>query len=224
MVMAGTQVAGPLGGRSRALGTELWWKRPLDVVLGALALIVVLPLLAALALAVFLESPGPVLFGQERVGQHGRRFRMWKLRTMRDGCDQSPHRSAAERWFSGRPDGSAYKTLDDPRVTILGRLLRRSNLDELPQLVNVVRGEMSLVGPRPAIPYELALYRPPYFERLRVPPGMTGLWQVTRRDRLSAAEMMDLDLRYVREASPWLDLRILLLTAPAVFAGARRAA
>lgn len=203
-----------------ALGSALWWKRPFDLVLGTIALLGVLPLLLLLALAVVLETPGPALFGQERVGHEGRRFRIWKLRTMHAGCDQSVHRRAAADWFAGQADGKRYKTLDDPRITRVGRLLRRTNLDELPQLLNVVWGDMSLVGPRPAIPYELAMYRPSYFRRLNVPPGMTGLWQVTRRDRLSAAEMMRLDLEYVRRTSPWLDLKVLALTPAAVLKSA----
>jgi len=169
-----------------------------------------------------LESPGNPFFGQERVGYEGRRFRIWKLRTMHAGCDQSVHQRTAARWFKGRASGERYKTLADPRITRIGSLLRRTNLDELPQFLNVVMGDMSLVGPRPAIPYELTHYRPAYFHRLSVPPGMTGLWQVTRRDRLSAAEMMQLDLRYVREASPWLDLKVLAMTAPALLASAAR--
>jgi lipopolysaccharide/colanic/teichoic acid biosynthesis glycosyltransferase len=201
---------------------DLEWKRPFDLTFAALGLLAALPLLAALALAVVLESPGPALFGQERVGRQGSRFRMWKLRTMRHGCDDEPHRRAAARWFAGRRAGGRYKSLDDARITRLGRLLRRTNLDELPQLFNVLHGEMSLVGPRPAIPYELEHYRPAYFERLRVPPGMTGLWQVNRRTRLSAAGMMELDLRYAREASPWLDIQILARTPAALLVAALR--
>ncbi len=205
----------------RGLASALWWKRPLDLVGGTIALLLTLPLLLVLALAVRLDSPGPAFFGQERVGCDGRRFRMWKLRTMRAGCDPAVHRRAAANWFAGRPERDRYKNPEDPRVTRLGRLLRRTSLDELPQLLNVVAGDMSLVGPRPAIPYELAHYRRSYFDRQNVPPGMTGLWQVSRRDRLSAGEMMKLDLQYVRQASLWLDLRILFLTVPALLASVR---
>jgi lipopolysaccharide/colanic/teichoic acid biosynthesis glycosyltransferase len=205
-----------------AVAPALGWKRLLDLVLGTIALVCALPVILCLALAVVVDSPGPAFFGQERVGREGRRFRMWKLRSMRAGCDQAAHRRAAARWFAGRPTSDGYKSLDDARITRLGRILRRTNLDELPQLFNVVKGDMSLVGPRPAIPYELDHYRGADFRRLTVPPGLTGLWQVSRRDRLSAAEMIDLDLRYVRQASPWLDLRILFMTVPAVFASARR--
>ena len=205
----------------QALDPTLWWKRPLDLALGTLALLLALPLIAGLALAVVLESPGPAFFGQERVGYRGRTFRMWKLRTMRRGCDEGPHRRSAADWFAGHAgSGGRYKTLADDRVTRVGRLLRRLDLDELPQLFNVVLGDMSLVGPRPAIPYELEHYQPAHFQRLRVPPGLTGLWQVSPRDRLSADEMMQLDLHYVREASPWLDLAVLARTAQALVVSA----
>lgn len=220
--MTRTYLAQPLlKPRLRSL-SALWWKRPLDLVLGTMALVVALPFILCLALAVVLESPGNPFFGQERVGYAGRRFRIWKLRTMHAGCDQSVHRRTASDWFEGRASGESYKTLADPRITRIGGLLRRTSLDELPQFLNVVMGEMSLVGPRPAIPYELAHYQPAYYHRLSVPPGLTGLWQVTRRDRLSAAEMMQLDLQYVREASPWLDLKVLAMTAPALLASAAR--
>lgn len=209
-------------GRDSAAGGRLRWKRPLDVILGTAILLVALPFIACLALAVKLDSRGPAFFYQDRIGCGGRAFRIWKLRTMYADCDQTMHRRLAAEWFAAQPRGDQYKTLADPRITRMGRFLRRTNLDELPQLFNVVRGEMSLVGPRPAIPYELAHYRPAYFRRFDVPPGMTGLWQVSRRDRLSAPEMMELDLRYLREASPRLDLQILLMTVPALLVSAAR--
>ncbi|HYW22648.1 MAG TPA: sugar transferase [Terriglobales bacterium] len=208
------------GSRWRAAG--LWWKRPFDLVLGSIALLVALPLICCLGVAVTLEDGGPALFEQDRVGRRGRCFRMWKLRTMRPECEQDTHQRSAANWFAGTAVGDRYKTLADPRVTRVGRLLRRFDLDELPQLFNVVRGDMSLVGPRPAIPYELAHYEPVYYRRLSVAPGMTGLWQVSDRDRLSAAEMMALDLRYVDHVSPWLDLRVMARTVPALVAAARR--
>ena len=197
----------------------LWWKRPLDVLLSLLALAWVGPIMVVIVLCVAIESRGPVFFRQERVGRLGTTFRMWKIRTMYVRCDDAPHRQAAAAWFAGQAaSGDRYKTLSDPRITRVGRVLRKTNLDELPQLLNVLRGDMSLVGPRPAIAYELAHYEPAYMERFQVPPGMTGLWQVTRRDRLSAREMMTLDTRYARQASLWLDLKIILLTVPALVA------
>ena len=206
----------------RHAARNLWWKRPFDLVLGGAALLVTAPLIGFLAAAVILEDGGPALFEQDRVGFHGRAFRMWKLRTMRVDCDQAAHQRGVTDWFRGRPAGHRYKTLADARVTRVGRLLRRLDLDELPQLFNVLHGDMSLVGPRPAIPYELAHYQPSYFGRLDVPPGMTGLWQVSDRAGMSAAEMMALDLRYAREASPWLDLSVMARTVLAVLAAARR--
>jgi lipopolysaccharide/colanic/teichoic acid biosynthesis glycosyltransferase len=208
--------------RGRPAVSELWWKRPLDAGLAAGALLVALPLIGCMAIAIRLDSPGPALIRQPRVGRAGAPFGMWKLRSMQADCDQTVHRQAAANWFAGQPQEGSYKTLADPRITRVGRVLRRTNLDELPQLLNVLRGEMSLVGPRPAIEYELNHYQPGYFARLTVPPGMTGLWQVTRRDRLSAHEMMELDLRYVSELSPWLDLKILAKTVPALLASVRR--
>jgi lipopolysaccharide/colanic/teichoic acid biosynthesis glycosyltransferase len=197
-----------------------WWKRPLDLLITVPTLLALLPLVGILALLVRLESRGPAFYGQERIGRHGQPFRMWKLRTMRAGCGQECHREAAATWFAGRPSGAGYKSLRDPRITRAGRVLRRTSLDELPQLLNVLLGDMSLVGPRPAIGYELHHYWPEYYGRQDVPPGLTGLWQVSGRHRLSAAEMMRLDLRYVREASLWLDLSILFKTVPAVLSSA----
>ncbi|HKF77101.1 MAG TPA: sugar transferase [Candidatus Dormibacteraeota bacterium] len=220
--MSGTRPTHLYASRQRASVSSLWWKRPFDVVLGTALLLIALPVILCLALAVELEDGGPAFFAQERVGLSGRRFRMWKLRTMHAGCEQVTHRRTAANWFTGRADGSAYKTLADPRITRVGRLLRRFDLDELPQLLNVMTGDMSLVGPRPAIPYELEHYEPVYFRRLAVPPGMTGLWQVSSREQLSAAEMMDLDLRYVREVSPWLDLQLLARTGAALVAAVAR--
>jgi lipopolysaccharide/colanic/teichoic acid biosynthesis glycosyltransferase len=193
-----------------------WWKRPLDLFVGMAATVALLPLIACLAAIVRLDSPGPVFFRQERLGRAGIPFRMWKFRSMHHDSDDGRHRAAASAWFAAQPAAGGYKTLADPRITRSGRFLRRTSLDELPQLFNVVRGEMSLVGPRPGIAYELSHYLPWYFERQRVKPGMTGLWQVSGRDRVSAQQMMTLDVRYVRERTLWLDFKILVLTLPAL--------
>lgn len=195
------------------LAPRLPWKRPLDVVLAGLGLLVGLPVLALCIVLVRLDSPGPALFGQERIGRFGRPFTIWKLRSMRDGATDDFHRAATTAWFRAEPPPNGYKPEGDPRVTRVGGFLRRTCLDELPQLFNVLKGEMSLVGPRPAIPYELALYEPWYFQRLAVAPGITGLWQISGRNGLSAAAMMTLDVRYVRQASLGLDIRILARTA-----------
>jgi lipopolysaccharide/colanic/teichoic acid biosynthesis glycosyltransferase len=193
-----------------------WWKRPLDLVVGTAATLALLPLIACLAAIVRLDSPGPVFFRQERLGRDGVPFRMWKFRSMYHRSDDGRHRAAASAWFAAQPTAGGYKTLADPRITRAGRFLRRTSMDELPQLFNVVRGEMSLVGPRPGIAYELSHYLPWYFERQRVRPGMTGLWQVSGRDRVSAQDMMTLDVRYVRERTLWLDFKILFMTLPAL--------
>jgi lipopolysaccharide/colanic/teichoic acid biosynthesis glycosyltransferase len=205
-----------------SLGRDVrtWWKRPLDLLIALPTLLALLPLIGILALLVRLESAGPAFYGQERIGRRGQPFRMWKLRTMRAGSEQEAHREAAATWFAGRSHGAGYKSLRDPRITRVGRVLRRTSLDELPQLFNVLLGDMSLVGPRPAIVYELRHYLPEYYGRQDVPPGLTGLWQVSGRHLLPAAEMMRLDLRYVREASLWLDLSILFKTIPAVLSSA----
>lgn len=193
------------------------WKRPMDLLLASLLLVLCSPLLLAIAAAVWLDSRGPVLYRQERIGRNGKPFTLLKFRSMTLSPDEGRHRELAEAWFRGDEAVRGYKSMADPRVTRVGRFLRRTSLDELPQLINVLRGEMTLVGPRPAIRYELELYRPDYYRRQLVPPGITGLWQVSGRDRLTAPEMMALDLRYADECSPWLDLKILALTASALF-------
>jgi lipopolysaccharide/colanic/teichoic acid biosynthesis glycosyltransferase len=191
-------------------------KRALDVAVAAPVLIVLSPFLVLIALAIRAESRGPVFFRQERVGFGGSRFSMLKFRSMRADASEQAHVAHAAAWFAGAPTKGGYKSIRDPRITRVGRLIRRTSADELPQLFHVLRGEMSLVGPRPGIPYELAHYRPWYFQRLGARPGMTGLWQVSGREQRSAAEMMELDVRYVRSCSLRLDLLVLLLTLPAL--------
>jgi lipopolysaccharide/colanic/teichoic acid biosynthesis glycosyltransferase len=192
------------------------WKRAMDVTIGVAVVVVLAPLMSLIAIGIMLDGGGPVLFGQERIGRDGKPFTMWKFRSMYAGSDDREHRAAAEAWFAGTSAPQGYKAWKDRRVTRIGRVLRRTSLDELPQFVNVVHGEMSLVGPRPAIPYELSLYETSYFERQAVRPGITGMWQVLGRDRLPATAMMALDSRYVRECSPALDLKILALTIPSL--------
>jgi lipopolysaccharide/colanic/teichoic acid biosynthesis glycosyltransferase len=194
-----------------------FWKRAMDVVVGIGLLVALSPLMGVIAILILLDDGGPILFGQERIGRHGQPFTMWKFRSMSPGSDDQGHRAAAETWFAGSPAPHGYKAWKDRRITRVGRLLRRASLDELPQFVNVVRGDMSLVGPRPAIRYELSLYEKSYFERQAVRPGITGMWQVLGRDRLAASEMMALDRRYVRECSPTLDIKILAYTIPSLF-------
>lgn len=203
-------------------------KRVLDVVGSSLGLIVLSPVLLAISLLVKLTSKGPVLFRQTRVGQHGRKFTFLKFRSMYLNSDSSLHKEYVSHFIAGKAamkesaDGkaSAYKLIDDPRVTLFGRFLRKTSLDELPQLLNVLKGEMSLVGPRPPLPYEFICYGTWHRRRIaEVRPGITGLWQVSGRSRTSFDEMVRLDLRYARKWSLSLDLKILLKTPAAVLFG-----
>lgn len=194
------------------------WKRPFDLIIGGILLVVLSPVMACLALLVRADSRGPAFYRQDRIGRHGKHFRIWKFRSMHVDSDPAPHHQLAAAWFAADDSARGYKSQRDSRVTRVGRFLRKTSLDELPQLINVLRGEMSLVGPRPAILYELAYYAPAYFERQKLLPGITGLWQVHRRDRLSADEMMSLDLKYLRDCSLWLDIQIVALTIPALLA------
>ncbi|MFN3722171.1 MAG: sugar transferase [Paracoccaceae bacterium] len=187
-------------------------KRVLDLGLIVLALPVLLPLLLLLALAVRLTTSGPVLFLQTRVGRDGRPFRMVKFRSMYRDAEA---RRAVLLAQSDRA-GLCFKHKDDPRVTPIGRILRRSSLDELPQLWNVMRGEMSLVGPRPALPEEVALYSPEAMGRLAGLPGLTGLWQVSGRANIGFDEMVALDLRYLQQISLCSDLVLIFRTFGAV--------
>lgn len=193
-----------------------WWTRGFDLLIASAAVVVFLPVIGCLALLVRVDSNGPVLFRQERIGRGGVPFSMLKFRSMYHKSDDQRHRADASAWFAAQPTSGSYKTLSDPRITRVGRFLRKTSLDELPQLFNVLRGEMSVVGPRPGIAYELDHYLPWYFERQRVNPGITGLWQVSGREKVSANAMMTLDVRYVRERTPWLDLKIVLFTVPAL--------
>ena len=198
-------------------------KRWLDLVLASTGLLILAPLMVCLAALIMIDSPGAPIYGQRRVGRLGVPFTLWKFRSMYAGSSQAIHHQASLDWFSGRPIGDRYKSENDPRITRLGKYLRRASLDELPQLLNVIKGEMSLVGPRPLMAYERLRYEDSYFERELVRPGVTGLWQVSGRDRLSAQEMMALDLRYVRGWSLIMDLTILAKTITAVLRDARRA-
>ncbi|HEX5414411.1 MAG TPA: sugar transferase [Chloroflexota bacterium] len=198
-------------------------KSVIDRAVAGLGLILLAPVLAVLALAIRLDSDGPVIFRQERAGKAGRGFILYKFRTMRVACDDSLHRAAFERFYRARSfesgGVSTFKIENDPRVTRAGRFLRASSLDELPQLINVLKGEMSLVGPRPPILYETRLYRAEHWRRLEVRPGMTGLWQVSGRGALPFEEMVRLDLDYIARRSLFLDLKILCLTVGAVISG-----
>jgi lipopolysaccharide/colanic/teichoic acid biosynthesis glycosyltransferase len=196
-------------------------RRLLDITLAAATLLALSPLLGAITLAIRLESPGPVVFRQRRLGRGRRPFTVLKFRTMRHGADAAPHREYVHSLID-RPDGAEgshlYKLSVDDRITRVGRFLRAWSLDELPQLVNVLRGEMALVGPRPVIPYEVERYPERYLARFAVKPGLTGLWQVSGRNERSYEEMVRFDIEYAQRASLLLDLRILAKTLPVVLA------
>lgn len=190
-------------------------KRIMDVTVSAVGLVLCAPLFLVIALAIRLDSPGSVIFRQTRVGLRGRRFEMYKFRSMRMGAEEQQDMLAD----LNEVNGPIFKIRDDPRLTRVGRILRRLSLDELPQLVNVLRGEMSLVGPRPPVPAEVEKYQEWHKKRLEAPPGMTGLWQVSGRSRLSFDEMVLLDIYYIENWSLWLDFKILMRTIPKVLLG-----
>jgi lipopolysaccharide/colanic/teichoic acid biosynthesis glycosyltransferase len=198
-------------------------KRCLDVLVAVVVLLVSIPLLLLSVAAISLTSRGAPLFAQERVGKGGRAFRFYKLRTMLTGNDQTVQVAWAAQWVRGGGFNGLYKLVDDERVTRVGRFLRRYSIDELPQMWNVIRGDMSLVGPRPALPHEVAMYDDLARQRLTVKPGVTGLWQVSGRSELSFPEMIELDLHYATWWSLRSDLRILART-PIAAISARGAA
>lgn len=202
-------------------------KRSMDIAGSLFGLIVLSPLLIAIAAAIKLTSKGPVLFRQQRVGIYGRRFTFLKFRSMYVSSDETVHKEYMKAFIAGSNgaqqggEETVYKLRDDSRITPLGRLLRRTSMDELPQLLNVLAGTMSLVGPRPAIPYEVEAYDTWHRRRvLAVKPGITGLWQVTGRSRVKFDDMVRLDVRYATGWSIWMDIGILLRTPRALFAGA----
>ena len=186
-------------------------KRCLDLVVATVMLVVTLPILLACAVAIRLDSPGPILFKQERTGRHGRRFAMWKFRTMLANAEELKA-SLAHLNILPPPD---FKVPNDPRVTRVGRFLRRTSLDELPQLFNVLRGDMSLVGPRPTS-FPATTYELWHTQRLDVAPGITGLWQLEGRNAVTFDERLRLDVQYMRRMSLWFDLWLLLRTLAAV--------
>ncbi len=189
-------------------------KRALDLVCATVLLAALVPLLLVVAVLIKLSSPGPILFAQRRIGKDGQPFTMYKFRTMMADNDASIHQAYTRALIKGAAPthGGVFKLRRDPRVTEVGRILRATSLDEIPQLVNVLQGDMSLVGPRPPLSYEVELYGPRERGRLAVTPGLTGLWQVSGRSALNFQQMIDLDLAYIEHWSIWLDLRILFRT------------
>ena len=205
--------------RSRRL--HQWLKNLLDLAIGIVVLVVLWPLLLVVALAVKLDSPGPAIFKQKRIGKDGKVFTVRKFRSMYANADDKLHREALKKLVQGEAVAEAngrafFKPADDPRVTRVGKFLRATGLDELPQVINILQRDMSVVGPRPAIPYELELYKDWHHRRLAVRPGVTGLWQVRRHDTENFDDVMKLDLEYIDSFSIWLDLKIILLTFPMI--------
>lgn len=212
---------------TRYYGGQGRLKRGLDVLLAGLALAVVSPVFLLFAILIKRSSPGPVFFVQERLGRDGRPFKFYKFRSMVHNSDDAIHRQFAAMFIAGDESGCAasnsgekvFKLKRDPRITPIGAFLRRTSLDELPQLINIVKGEMSLVGPRPPIAYEIENYQPWHMERLKAVPGLTGLWQVSGRSSVSFDEMVRLDIRYINEWSFSRDLAIIAKTIPVVLRG-----
>jgi lipopolysaccharide/colanic/teichoic acid biosynthesis glycosyltransferase len=210
-------------------------KRTLDVTIAALALVILLPFMALIAVLITIDSPGPIIYVQKRVGARRwtragysywkqNAFNFYKFRTMVCNADPSIHQAYVTAFIKGHAEASnsdcvKYKLTSDPRVTRIGRILRKTSLDELPQFVNVLKGDMSLVGPRPAMPYEVELYQERHKHRFQIYSGMTGWWQVMGRSKVSFDEMCSLDVYYIEHASLALDLKILLLTPWVVVLG-----
>ena len=211
---ATAELTDPLEVEDRLLLSQHWhgWqrkvKRVADVLIAVLLLVVLAPLLLALMLLIRLDTPGAVIYSQERCGHNGRRFKFYKFRSMVLGAEEQQEALADQN----DAVGPIFKMKDDPRVTRIGRIIRRTSLDELPQLWNVLRGEMSLVGPRPPVPSEVSRYEPWQRKRLAGVPGLTGLWQVSGRSELTFDDMVRLDVEYLEHWSLLLDLRILAQT------------
>ncbi len=196
------------------------YKRPFDLIVGAALLTLSAPVAAIVATLVKCTSSGPLLFKQERLGLHGRPFMLYKFRTMSHGVPSTLHEEYFKQYLQGDPapdqERTIYKLRHDPRITPVGGVLRRLGLDELPQLFNVIKGDMSLVGPRPPLAYEVAHYTPRHMRRLETKPGCTGLWQVQGRDTVHFEAMIDMDLEYIERQTLLFDLRLCLLTVPAL--------
>lgn len=206
--------------RMRLLDPQaVWFKRIFDMILASALLVIFLPLGLVIALAIWIESGRPIFFAHTRIGRDGRPFLLWKFRSMVTDADQ-----VLRRHFEARPDLAvewlhSHKLKDDPRVTRVGRFLRKRSLDELPQIWNVLRGDMSLIGPRPIVAEEVVRYGQTFRLYALVKPGLTGLWQVSGRNDTSYRTRIALDSRYVREWTPWLDFRILIRTLRVVLNG-----
>jgi len=199
-------------------------KRTFDTFAAIVSLTLLSPLLLVIAIVIKLDSPGPVFYRQPRVGENGRLFTMFKFRSMKTGNDASIHKQHIAKLIQenisvDQHGGKSLKLENDPRITGVGKIIRKTSIDELPQLINILRGEMSLVGPRPPLPYEVELYQDWHKRRLEALPGVTGIWQIKGRNRVSFDEMVRMDIEYIDNQSFWLDIKILLKTPIAVIAG-----
>jgi len=191
-------------------------KRVFDIVISAILLVFLMPVFLAVALAIRLEDPGPILFKQKRVGRWGTLFTMWKFRSMYTDAEERKKELTARNEMEG---GVIFKMKDDPRVTKVGRIIRKTSIDELPQLWNVLKGDMSLVGPRPPVPQEVDEYSLSDRRRLEVIPGITCIWQVSGRSDIPFDQQVELDVQYIQSQSFWTDIKILLKTVPALLFG-----
>ena len=198
------------------LGATRIFKRLLDIIVSFCALLALTPVFAATSLAIRIEGPGPLFFGQGRVGFRGRPFKMWKFRSMVPNADKLKDQLLGQNQMQG---GVLFKMKDDPRITRVGKFIRKYSIDELPQFWNVFRGDMSLVGPRPPVPLEVALYTPEDRQRLLAQPGLTCFWQVGGRSDIDFAGQVRLDVAYIQSSSLWLDIKLLFKTVPAVLLG-----
>jgi len=195
-------------------------KRILDIVFTLLILIPLGVVLVIFAVLIRIDSKGPIFFRQKRVGMNGVEFDIFKFRSMYTDCDDSIHRESIKQYLNGATlngkadSGNQYKLVDDPRVTRIGRFIRKTSIDELPQFINVLRGEMTLVGPRPPVPYEVAEYDPHDRLRLSGKPGLTGIWQIYGRSRVPFKKMVEMDIEYLEQQSILQDLKLVALTVP----------
>lgn len=193
----------------------LFFKRAADIIFSSLALILLLLPLVIVGLIIKLEDGGPVFYVQERMGQKKKKFKMYKLRSM---CVDADKQKASLMELNER-DGPAFKIKDDPRITRIGKVIRKTCIDELPQLINIIKGDMSIVGPRPALPNEVQQYDAHYMKRLSVKPGLTCYWQVRRTSSTSFDEWVGMDLKYIKERSLWVDLKLIFMTIVSIFSG-----
>jgi exopolysaccharide biosynthesis polyprenyl glycosylphosphotransferase len=223
-LIGGVPLIGPVSCNIEGLNFVM--KRAFDLIVALLVLVLALPLMILVSIAIWITDGRPIFFRQKRIGIRGETFELLKFRTMHTGAPDHAHRQYVAKWIAQNGEATqqvdgqrVYKLVDDPRVITIGRLLRSTAIDELPQLINVLRGEMSLVGPRPALPYELELYQDWHRRRLDALPGITGLWQVGDRNRMGFDDMVRLDLEYLNGWSLGSDLRILLRTVPSVLGG-----